>query len=212
MDMLYISIGILWKERLRHTARHPQKLILNWNASKSYLTRTYSSVSQCFQDASQNTKVLFRAISHSFDNWNECCGWERFHMMTSSKGNILGVPGLLWKNPQVTGGFPSYKRPVTRSFMFSSLCAWTNGWANSRDAVDLRRHGDHSGVTVMEFLSFKWVLKRYASPITPLQYTESEITGSQGIIENNCRVNCNHSLAFGSWCWENTEILQRPEP
>ena len=51
-------------------------------------------------------------------------------------------------NPLVTGGFPS-QRPVTRSFDVSLICAWTNGWANNRDAGDLRRHLAHCNVTVM---------------------------------------------------------------
>ena len=33
---------------------------------------------------------------------------------------------------------------------FSLTCAWTNGWANNRDADDLRRHRAHYDVTVME--------------------------------------------------------------
>ena len=32
---------------------------------------------------------------------------------------------------------------------FSVLCTWTNGWANNRDASDLRRHRAHDDVTVM---------------------------------------------------------------
>ena len=34
-------------------------------------------------------------------------------------------------------------------FVFSLICAWTNDWANSRDAVDFRRA--HYDVTVMQF-------------------------------------------------------------
>ena len=33
--------------------------------------------------------------------------------------------------------------------MFSLICAWTNGWAITRDAGDLRRHRTHYDVTVM---------------------------------------------------------------
>ena len=36
---------------------------------------------------------------------------------------------------------------------FSFICAWTNGWANHRDAGDLRRHGDHYDVIVMCYLA-----------------------------------------------------------
>ena len=38
-------------------------------------------------------------------------------------------------NPPVTSGFPSH-RPVKRSFDAFLICAWTNGWANKRDAGD----------------------------------------------------------------------------
>ena len=34
-------------------------------------------------------------------------------------------------------------------FMFSLTCAWTNDWANNRDASDLIRHRAHYNVTVM---------------------------------------------------------------
>ena len=33
--------------------------------------------------------------------------------------------------------------------MFSLIRAWTNGWANNRDAEDLRRHRAHYDVTVV---------------------------------------------------------------
>ena len=33
--------------------------------------------------------------------------------------------------------------------MFSLICAWTNGWADNRDAGDLRRHRAHFDVTVI---------------------------------------------------------------
>ena len=35
------------------------------------------------------------------------------------------------------------------AFMFSSICAWTNDWANNRDIGDLRRHRAHYDVNVM---------------------------------------------------------------
>ena len=35
------------------------------------------------------------------------------------------------------------------ALMFSLICAWTNGWVNSRGAGDLRRHCAHYNVTVM---------------------------------------------------------------
>ena len=35
------------------------------------------------------------------------------------------------------------------ALMFSLICAWTNGWANNRDAGDLRLHRAHYDVTVI---------------------------------------------------------------
>ena len=44
---------------------------------------------------------------------------------------------------------PSHKDQCRRAMMFPLICAWTNGWANSRDAGDLRRHRGHYDVTVL---------------------------------------------------------------
>ena len=35
------------------------------------------------------------------------------------------------------------------AWMFSSICAWINGWVNNREAGDLRRHRTHYDVTVI---------------------------------------------------------------
>ena len=49
---------------------------------------------------------------------------------------------------KVTGEFPS-PRQWRGALMFSLICAWTNGWANNRKAVDSRRHRAHYDVIVM---------------------------------------------------------------
>ena len=59
------------------------------------------------------------------------------HMMSSSNGNIFCVTGPLW------GEFTSHRWiPLTKAsaFMFSVICAWTNGWANHRDAGDWKSY------------------------------------------------------------------------
>ena len=50
-----------------------------------------------------------------------------------------------------------HKGPVTRTLMFSLICAWTHGWANNRDAGDLRRHHAHHDVTVMQDGYFPYI-------------------------------------------------------
>ena len=51
-------------------------------------------------------------------------------------------------NSPVISEFPA-QRPVTRALMFSLICARINGWANNRDAGDLRRHHAHYDVIIM---------------------------------------------------------------
>ena len=70
-------------------------------------------------------------------------------MMTSSNGNIFNVTG-----PFVMGihGSPvdsPHKGQWRGALMFSLICAWTNGRANTRDAGDLRRHHAHYDAIVM---------------------------------------------------------------
>ena len=40
------------------------------------------------------------------------------------------------------------------ALMFSLICAWINGWVNSHEADDLRRHRAHYDVTVMFIRTF----------------------------------------------------------
>ena len=52
-------------------------------------------------------------------------------------------------------GFP-HKGRWRGAYMFSLVCVWTNGWANNRDAGNLRGHHVHYGVTVMDLI---WACK-----------------------------------------------------
>ena len=81
-----------------------------------------------------------------------CISRENFTitMMTSWNESFSALLTFCEGNPPITSGLPS-QRPVTRSFD-ALLSAWTNGWANHRDAGDLRRHRTHYDVTVMWWL------------------------------------------------------------
>ena len=88
------------------------------------------------------TRDIFKSIKCLF--YREVIGgqlWWRHQMETFS--------ALQWSfgegNPPVTGGLPS-QRQVTRSF---EVFFDPNGWANNRDAVDLRRNSAHYDVTVL---------------------------------------------------------------
>ena len=69
--------------------------------------------------------------------------WWRHQMETFSV-----FVALCEGNSPVTSEFPS-QRLVTWSLMFYLISAWTNGWANHRDAGNLRRHQAYYDVTVM---------------------------------------------------------------
>ena len=62
------------------------------------------------------------------------------------------------------------------ALMFSLICAWTNAWANNRDAGDLRRHHAHYDVTVMNTQA-----KADISP-SRLSFYEIMMTSSNGNI------------------------------
>ena len=73
-------------------------------------------------------------------------------IMTSSNRNIFRVAGLVWR--ESTGHrWISLKKPVTRSFDVSLICAWTNDWVKNQDVGDLSRHRAHYDVTVMQLIS-----------------------------------------------------------
>ena len=60
----------------------------------------------------------------------------------------------------VTGEFPTWsvnsphKGQWRGALMFSLICDWINGWVNSREACDLRRHHAHYDVTMMVSMCF----------------------------------------------------------
>ena len=67
-------------------------------------------------------------------------------IMTSSNGNIFHVTCSLCEEAT---GQSSHKVEWRGALIFSFICAWTNGWANNRDAGDWRRNCVHCDFTVM---------------------------------------------------------------
>ena len=57
------------------------------------------------------------------------------------------------------------KGQCRRALMFSLICAWMNGWVNSREDGDLRRHLTHYDTTVMQSHCFMiwsfWILNTF---------------------------------------------------
>ena len=70
--------------------------------------------------------------------------WWWSHQMEA----FSALPVLCAGISPVIGEFPS-QRPVTRTLMFSLICAWTNGGVNNRYGGNLRRFRAHYQNTVM---------------------------------------------------------------
>ena len=69
--------------------------------------------------------------------------WWR-HQMETFSALLAFVKGIHW-SPMDS----PHKGQWRRTLMFSLICAWTNAWANNRDADDLRHHRAHYDVTVI---------------------------------------------------------------
>ena len=71
------------------------------------------------------------------------------HMMTSSNGSIFPVTGPLCGGIHRSTVNSLHKGQWRGALMFSLICTWIDGWANNREAGDLRHHNTHYDVTVM---------------------------------------------------------------
>ena len=142
---------------------------------------------------------------HSFEPWFRECLWLHWrrqpgttqssyystsalispHMMASSSGNICLVIGLLlgqWRGA-------------------------TNGWANNRDAGDLRRHRAHYDVIVMKHSTAdvrrricQWQIdSRVVDFPTSLEHTLLKDCNATSALRNMVKVICNLNRYWHSW-------------
>ena len=87
------------------------------------------------------------------------------------------------------------------ALIFNLICAWINGWVNSREAADLRRHHAHYDVIVMVWLNYSavaekwyliWQLVAWRNPVDNARNTE-----------RNTKMTCHNLRPFPelqSWC------------
>ena len=102
-------------------------------------------------------------ILESVHIWeNTSIPWWRHQMETFS--------ALLW-------GESTGDRSVTRRLMVSLIRAWTNGWANNREAGGLGRHCTHYGVTLM-----RWYISDYEARLNKYSH--------QGSLHDCVQVRC----------------------
>ena len=62
--------------------------------------------------------------------------YVRSRIMTSSNENIFRVTGPLWGESADHRWIP-FTKASDAELLFSLICAWTNGWANTQDGGDL---------------------------------------------------------------------------
>ena len=94
----------------------------------------------------------FHTAVHLWSDEPSCC-----------RGDAVG--STWWRNQMETfsallalcAGNPPVTVNQTGDFMFSLICAWTNG-ENNRGAGDLRRHRAHYDLTVTDPLSCMWLI------------------------------------------------------
>ena len=80
----------------------------------------------------------FRQVNHALEV-----------MMMSSNGNIFRVTVFLCVEFTCHRWIPLTNASDAELWFFSVICPWRNGWANHRDAGDLRRPRANFDVTVM---------------------------------------------------------------
>ena len=134
MEPCYNDIRLLLETDMKviYICSRGWSLLLDWTYLKSYSTRPFCQPSSWWLDTMIH-------VTFWVDVW-----W--FEIMTSPNGNILLA--LCEGNLLVTDGFPC-KGQWRRALMFSLIYAWTNSWANNRDADDLRRRRSHYDITIM---------------------------------------------------------------
>ena len=107
--------------------------------------------------------------SFSVEEWCVIQICSHVSVMTSPNGNIFGVTGPLWRESTGHRWIPLTKVSDAELWCFF-ICARTNGWANNRDAGDLRHHCAHYDVTVI--LRIKKKLTKVSSSRRQLQSHE----------------------------------------
>ena len=119
-------------------------------------------------------------------------------MMTSSNANIFRVTGPLWHGP----------------FVFSLICARTNGWVNTMEAGDLRGHRPHYDVTVMAELngSSEWLwthywIRHYHNHIQSHSYIQRRLYSVEFIMVLNCGTQPQYTFVWNMLMWDVTVIF-----
>ena len=134
-------------------------------------------------------------------SWAWPWAWWRHQMETFSallalwEGNPLGWISAGW--------FPLTKDQWRGALRFSLICVWTNGWANNRDADDLKRHWADYDITLMTSC-WQQSITRVSSSLVSSQLCSAVLDKSTLVqVMAWCRQATSHYL---SQCWHSSEL------
>ena len=142
--------------------RHKEFNELNRSSLKFLPQYKPSTILVTVVDESGNTCLATQpGYKHWWEQWEitEIAHFDMevhvdYTMMTSSNGNIFRFTGHLCGEFTVDRWIPRTKASDAELWCF--LCAWINGWVNSGEAGDLRRHRARNDVT--EIHRNRWAL------------------------------------------------------
>ena len=80
----------------------------------------------------------------------------RVDMMASPNGNIFRVTSPLCGELTGHRWIPLTKASDAELWCYLWSASWINSWVNNREAGDLRRHGAHYDVIVMDHILWQW--------------------------------------------------------
>ena len=87
--------------------------------------------------------------------WKPYRTWWR-HQMETFSALLVFVRGF-----QRLPVDSAHKGQWRGALLFSLICTWTNGWANNRDAGDLRRHCVNYDINVMNLFTYYALVSPY---------------------------------------------------
>ena len=103
-----------------------------------------------------------RVNTNEISAYIERCSWHglpvHFDVIKRKHFSCYRVTGPLCREFTGHPWIPPHKGQWCVALMPSSICAWTNGWVNNRDAGDLRCHSVHDVIATRYAVAWPIVL------------------------------------------------------
>ena len=108
------------------------------------------------------------------------CGRQGFSLAPEDHDDVIKWKHFPRYGPFVRGIHrspvnPPHKGQWRGALMFSSICAWINGWGNNHEAGDLRRYRTHHYEVIVMYLAFCLIQVMWQSYITGLFFAAHSV-------------------------------------